>query len=316
LSYSKYLPINIGLNTWLNYKGSLLALYNNHDLQKENMLKKIFKAAKKAAPIIGAGLGFLYGGPMLGSALGGGLGSLVAGKSPRDALKFAALSGLTGGALSKFGGLQAGQGLGGLFGRTAATSTAVPSSVLNAASGGNKLLLKDAIMKGAVQKPGVLGSIMNFAKANPIKTAGALAGLTGLLASKEEEDKSTTFEDIYGKVPGFANIGDAPMGGVELIPFSQYGPNLTQRAMGGEINGLKTLGLRQGGFPRKNGKIAGPGTETSDDIPAMLSDGEFVINSRTVRGLGKAMGGKGKQDTRDRGSKFLYSLQDKYGGKR
>jgi hypothetical protein len=310
------LPINIGLNTWLNYKGSLLALYNNHDLQKENMLKKIFKAAKKAAPIIGAGLGFLYGGPMLGSALGGGLGSLVAGKSPRDALKFAALSGLTGGALSKFGGLQAGQGLGGLFGRTAATSTAVPSSVLNAASSGNKLLLKDAIMKGAVQKPGVLGSIMNFAKANPIKTAGALAGLTGLLASKEEEDKSTTFEDIYGKVPGFANIGDAPMGGVELVPFSQYGPNLTQRAMGGEINGLKTLGLRQGGFPRKNGKIAGPGTETSDDIPAMLSDGEFVINSRTVRGLGQAMGGKGKQDTRDRGSKFLYSLQDKYGGKR
>ena len=166
-------------------------------------------------------------------------------------------------------------------------------------------------MKGAVQKPGVLGSIMNFAKANPIKTAGALAGLTGLLASKEEEEKKSTFEDIYGKVPGFANIGNAPMGGVELIPFSQYGPNLTQRAMGGEINRL-----RQGGFPRKNGKITGPGTETSDDIPAMLSDGEFVINSRTVRGLGAAMGGKGKQDTRDRGSKFLYSLQDKYGGKR
>ena len=280
------------------------------------MLKKIFKAAKKAAPIIGAGLGFLAGGPILGSAIGGGLGSLVAGKSPREALKFAALSGLAGGALGRFGGVQAGQGLGGLFGRTAATSTAVPSSVLNAASGGNKLLLKDAIIKGAVQKPGVLGSIMNFAKANPIKTAGALAGLTGLLASKEEEEKKPAFEDIYGKVPGFANIGDAPMGGVELIPFSQYGPNLTQRAMGGEINGLKTLGLRQGGFPRKNGKIAGPGTETSDDIPAMLSDGEFVINSKTVRGLGRAMGGKGKQDTRDRGSKFLYSLQDKYGGKR
>jgi len=280
------------------------------------MLKKIFKAAKKAAPIIGAGLGFLAGGPILGSAIGGGLGSLVAGKSPQDALRFAALSGLTGGALSKFGGLQAGQGLGGLFGRTAATGTAVPSSILNATSGSNpianKLLLKDAIMKGAVQKPGVLGSIMNFAKANPIKTAGALAGITGLLASgKEEEKKSTAFEDIYGKVPGFANIGNAPMGGVELIPFSQYGPNLTQRAMGGEINRL-----RQGGFPRKNGKIAGPGTETSDDIPAMLSDGEFVINSKTVRGLGAAMGGKGKQDTRDRGSKFLYSLQDKYGGKR
>ena len=281
------------------------------------MLKKIFKAAKKALPIIGSGIGFALGSPLLGTALGGGLGSLLAGKSPQEALRFAALSGLTGGALSKFGGLQAGQGLGGLFGRTAATSTAVPSSVLNAASGGNKLLLKDAIMKGAVQKPGVLGSIMNFAKANPIKTAGALAGLSGLLASKEEEeDKSTTFEDVYGTVPGFTNIGDAPVGGVSVVPFSQYGPGLMGKAIGGQINGLKTLGLRQGGFPRKNGKIAGPGTETSDEIPAMLSDGESVINSRTVRGLGAAMGGTGKQDTRDRGSKFLYSLQDKYGGKR
>ena len=236
------------------------------------MLKKIFKAAKKAAPIIGAGLGFLYGGPMLGSALGGGLGSLVAGKSPQEALKFAALSGLAGGALGKFG--------------------------------------------GAVKKPGVLGSVMNFAKANPLTTAGTIAGLTGLLASKEEEDKGSNIEDVYGTVPGFTNIGDAPMGGVNVVPFSQYGPGLMGKAMGGQVNGLKTLGLRQGGFPRKNGKIAGPGTETSDDIPAMLSDGEFVINSRTVRGLGQAMGGTGKQDTRDRGSKFLYSLQKKYGGKR
>ena len=247
---------------------------------------------------------------------GGGLGSLVAGKSPRDALKFAALSGLAGGALGKFGGIQGGQGLGGLFGRTAATSTAVPSSVINAASGGNKILLKDAIMKGAVQKPSVLGSIANFAKARPLTTAGTIAGLTGLLASKEEEDKEPNIEDVYGTIPGFTNIGDAPVGGVNVVPFSQYGPGLMGKAMGGQVNGLKTLGLKQGGFPRKNGKIAGPGTETSDDIPAMLSDGEFVINSRTVRGLGQAMGGKGKQDTRDRGSKFLYSLQNKYGGKR
>ena len=39
-------------------------------------------------------------------------------------------------------------------------------------------------------------------------------------------------------------------------------------------------------FPRKNGPIQGPGTETSDDIPAMLSDGEFVMTARAVRGAG------------------------------
>tara|TARA_R100000008_G_C3581093_1_gene168576 strand:- start:1186 stop:2025 length:840 start_codon:yes stop_codon:yes gene_type:complete len=276
------------------------------------MLKKIFKAAKKAAPIIGAGLGFLAGGPVLGSAIGGGLGSLVAGKSPQEALKFAALSGLAGGALGRFGGLQGGQGLGGLF--TKATSTPVPSNIIQAAQGGNKVLLRDAIMKGAVQEPGVLGSIVNFAKANPIKTAlglSALAGAAGGLG--EEENRRSQFEDVYGTMDPLKDLDDAGVGGVTTVPFSQYGPNLLNRAMGGEINGLKEAGLKDGGFPRKNGKIAGPGTETSDDIPAMLSDGEFVINAKTVRGLGRAMGGEGTKESRDRGSKFLYSLQRKYG---
>ena len=275
------------------------------------MLKKIFKAAKKAAPIIGAGLGFLAGGPVLGSALGGGLGSLIAGKSPRDALKFAALSGLTGGALSKFGGLQAGQGLGGLLGKS------VPGQTLGAAGSGLAPGSTGALTQAvAAQAPkqSVLGSIVNFARANPLKTASAVLGLGALAgAGQEEEKKKSQFEDVYGTMDPLRDLDDAGIGGVTTVPFSQYGPNLLNRAMGGEINGLKEAVLKDGGFPRKNGKIAGPGTETSDDIPAMLSDGEFVINAKTVRGLGRAMGGEGTKESRDRGSKFLYSLQKKYG---
>ena len=274
------------------------------------MLKKIFKAAKKAAPIIGAGLGFLAGGPVLGSALGGGLGSLVAGKSPRDALKFAALSGLTGGALSRFGGLQAGQGLGGLLGKS------VPGQTLGAAGSGLAPGSTGALTRAvAAQAPkqSVLGSIVNFAKANPLKTASAVLGLGALAGAGEEEKKRSQFEDVYGTMDPLRDLDDAGIGGVTTVPFSQYGPNLLNRAMGGEINGLKEAGLKDGGFPRKNGKIAGPGTETSDDIPAMLSDGEFVINAKTVRGLVRAMGGEGTKESRDRGSKFLYSLQRKYG---
>ena len=274
------------------------------------MLKKIFKAAKKAAPIIGAGLGFLAGGPVLGSALGGGLGSLIAGKSPKDALKFAALSGLTGGALSKFGGLQAGQGLSGLLGKS------VPGQTLGGAGSGlipgSTGSLTQAIAAQA-PKQSVLGSIVNFAKANPLKTASAVLGLGALAGGGREEEKKTQFEDVYGTMDPLRDLDDAGIGGVTTVPFSQYGPNLLNRAMGGEINGLKQAGLKDGGFPRKNGKIAGPGTETSDDIPAMLSDGEFVINAKTVRGLGRAMGGEGTKESRDRGSKFLYSLQRKYG---
>ena len=274
------------------------------------MLKKIFKAAKKAAPIIGAGLGFLAGGPVLGSAIGGGLGSLVAGKSPKEALKFAALSGLTGGALSKFGGLQAGQGLGGLF-------RSVPGQTLGPAGSGLIPGSSGALTRAipaVAPKSSVLGSIVNFAKTKPLTTALGLSALAGAVGSGEQKNKTKTgFEDVYGTMDPLRDLDDAGIGGVSTVPFSQYGPNLLNRAMGGEINGLKQAGLKNGGFPRKNGKIAGPGTETSDDIPAMLSDGEFVINAKTVRGLGRAMGGEGTKESRDRGSKFLYSLQRKYG---
>ena len=69
--------------------------------------------------------------------------------------------------------------------------------------------------------------------------------------------------------------------------------------------------LAAGGFPRKNGQISGPGTETSDDIPAMLSDGEFVVNAKAVRGIGKLAGKKPKNalDARREGAKAMYALQ-------
>ena len=63
-------------------------------------------------------------------------------------------------------------------------------------------------------------------------------------------------------------------------------------------------------FPRMNGPISGPGTETSDDIPAMLSDGEFVVNAKAVRGIGKIGGAnKSKADQRKEGARMMYALQ-------
>ena len=63
-------------------------------------------------------------------------------------------------------------------------------------------------------------------------------------------------------------------------------------------------------FPRMNGPISGPGTETSDDIPAMLSDGEFVVNAKAVRGIGRMNGAnKSKAEQRREGAKMMYALQ-------
>jgi hypothetical protein len=58
--------------------------------------------------------------------------------------------------------------------------------------------------------------------------------------------------------------------------------------------------LNAGGYPRKTGQISGPGTEKSDSIPAMLSDGEFVMTAKAVRGLGKG--------SRREGAKRMYAL--------
>jgi hypothetical protein len=66
------------------------------------------------------------------------------------------------------------------------------------------------------------------------------------------------------------------------------------------MGGIATLG--SGGYPRRTGQISGPGTATSDSIPAMLSDGEFVMTAKAVRGAGKG--------DRRAGAKRMYALMN------
>jgi len=67
------------------------------------------------------------------------------------------------------------------------------------------------------------------------------------------------------------------------------------------VGGIASLG--HGGYPRKTGEIDGPGTGTSDDVPAMLSDGEFVMTAKAVRGMGNG--------SRREGAKRMYDLMHK-----
>ena len=72
--------------------------------------------------------------------------------------------------------------------------------------------------------------------------------------------------------------------------------------------------LAQGGiaeYPRVNALIEGPGTERSDDIKAMLSDGEFVTNAAALRGIGRLNGAdpKDKAEQRRIGAREMYRLQ-------
>ena len=79
-------------------------------------------------------------------------------------------------------------------------------------------------------------------------------------------------------------------------------------ARGGIINALNSLipRMANGGvrdLRQSGGMSLGPGTEKSDSIPAMLSDGEFVMTSRAVRGLGDG--------SRKLGAKRLYDMMHK-----
>jgi anti-sigma factor RsiW len=78
---------------------------------------------------------------------------------------------------------------------------------------------------------------------------------------------------------------------------SVYAPQQpTYAARGGEMNK----------FPRRNGHIDGPGTGTSDSVPAMLSDGEFVMTANAVRNAGNG--------DRQKGVRKMYDIMRAFEG--
>jgi len=103
-------------------------------------------------------------------------------------------------------------------------------------------------------------------------------------------------------------LGPAP----SSLKFNMGGPvNRQYFNQGGAA--IKELDMRNGG------ESAGPGTGTSDDIPAMLSDGEFVMTAKATRGAGafgmnKTKSGielvKGGKASREKGVENMRELMN------
>jgi hypothetical protein len=106
--------------------------------------------------------------------------------------------------------------------------------------------------------------------------------------------------------PGIIDLSGEPGANVGPYLTPQQIANTPGMGMGGigintrfmNMGGIAALA--QGGYPRRTGQISGPGTEKSDSIPAMLSDGEFVMTAKAVRGAGKG--------NRRAGAKQMYKL--------
>ena len=170
------------------------------------------------------------------------------------------------------------------------------------------------------------------AKNAAILGAPPVANTTPQTYNNQEGIKSLLPKDqTFGQVPTSAAPA-APVGGLASLmpaaatPGSQNLPNLPQNttataeltaaadrarkdylfAMNDKNAAFMNMGgiagLAQGGYPRKTGQIEGPGTATSDSIPAMLSDGEFVMTAKAVRGAGKG--------DRRAGAKRMYALMN------
>ena len=108
----------------------------------------------------------------------------------------------------------------------------------------------------------------------------------------DQSDISDTDVAGVGQGPMMAAEGGI-MGNPDIIEESETYDEELVMAKGG---GIGDLDLRGGGHS------IGPGTGTSDDIPAMLSDGEFVVTAKAVENLG---GGD-----RMEGARRMYSMMN------
>ncbi len=289
-------------------------------LPEYGFFDSIGKFFKKAAGIIlpvalnfvAPGLGTIASG-----VIGSGLGAMINGANPSQALQAGLMGGVAGGVYSGIsgmlgggtlmGGVQGGlpTGMQGMFGGTGAGMNVVPNSPSGMSAG---MAAERGVSAGitpttaAQAGGGFFDKVGNFVTTNPM-TSLALAGGAGLLlggaltpttkgASLKTAERQMTPEEIAsmsyrGPTSSTPYTGDVRVETNSPNPYYNY-------ARGGQIE----VDARVGGH------LKGPGTGTSDSIPAKLSDGEFVMTAKAVKGAG---GG-----SRAAGAKRMYDMMHQF----
>ena len=215
--------------------------------------------AALAGPVLGnivqTGIGSVLGqevgksmlGKMLAGAGGGLLTSKLLGREDKDNLKDALMAGIGAGTL---GGTDIFGGASGEAAKGAATSGAIKDAVSKSGNiaAANTMSGEVAQMFGLPLDSGI-GSLLN----SKMGELGMFTLLPYLFGGDEEEERKPR-----------------PFGGTDkLIPLMPYN-------LGGVAN-----------FPRRDGGISpSEGSGTKDDVPAMLTAGEFVLTKDAVKGLG------------------------------
>lgn len=266
------------------------------------LFKNLGKSLKKAAPLIGAGLGFYFGGPMmgagLGTALGSGIGTLVAGGDIEDALMAGAMGYGAGSLASGYLPTAAGPATQGVFAPAAAGTSGVAKTAATQIDTAGALMGDPGMAQGLVGTEGaaggssILGGIGDFMAENKLLSAGLGIGALGLLSGgMEEEGTATPYRETRAGRPYETKV-KGPITGTTY--------NLANEDEVEAYNN-ELLQLREKSFKYEaGGEVTGPGTGTSDSVPARLSDGEFVLTAKAVRGAGNG--------DRDIGAARMYDM--------
>jgi hypothetical protein len=257
------------------------------------LFSKLTDAIKDAAPVIGGVVGFGLGGPAGGAlyaALGSGIGGLVAGQDVNEALRTAAIGGALGyGAGKMFPG-----SAGFLNAPAAATMPQASSAIIDAGvplgnpAGATEALAQQQSSAGS----GIFGNLFTDMTTGQ-KLALGLGGL-GAVAALTQDEEEEEFERRPEPVGEMFDITsrsrdeDRTLFLTDPEDLAQYQKELAGSSFMPPISRMH------------GGEVHGPGTGTSDSVPARLSDGEFVLTAAAVRGAG---GGD-----RDIGAARMYDM--------
>lgn len=195
------------------------------------------------------------------------------------------------------------------------TQTEAPTtlnSIVNAVNTKNPLAIVQALAKlnklaEGNSSSGDTGGYNSLGQATGVANGGGFSGFAAALSGEGAfGDSSSTpaTEGSYSADGTSIGYGDGSFAsGDGSGSGAGYGSGYGSSGFGGGSGAGGTSGAGSGGYggygagAKNGGKIEGPGTGTSDSIPARLSDGEYVISADVVDALG---------------SKFFDSLQSQF----
>ena len=280
------------------------------------MFKKIFKAAKDIirSPVGQLGIGLLA--PQVGFLKGvspaliqGGIG-LLSGAKPQEVLQGLALG-------TAQAGLMGGQG--GISNFLRGQQQPLPGAALTPTNQPVRGTIYDPVTGNVAGTEGQ-GFVINQATqaAAPVPQKQGILRDMGLIVDTVTDPvtgrpRAANFFEKYAPIVKLGTTGAAIAAAALGAKDAQrlYDPDQNPYLASGTgdkdfFKDINPLYAAKGGgisdFPRKTGMIDGPGDGQSDSIPAMLSDGEFVMTKQAVMAAGNG--------DREKGTKKMYAMMN------